>query len=174
MTYAEWEYLATWRFPAEYDRSETSSDPIANAPQGVVEGCRAVGLDLRCRRHGRDLDIASLWWTVSLLESGACHIGLEQVLRPRRRARGVSAAPEFSGVGFSGLHTGYTAAMNAVLIAEHVQDDLAGYEFIQWPVEGSRLLMPEVRDGQALWFDPGSGLVVSRIGELCSPSLPVR
>jgi hypothetical protein len=72
--------------------------------------------------------------------------------------------------GFS-IGRGYalatTPAQAMVWVASAVQDELAGYEFVQWPSDSWRLLTPELRDGDAVWVDPSSNNVVSQIGALC-------
>jgi SAM-dependent methyltransferase len=60
-----------------------------------------------------------------------------------------------------------TAGQAMVWVASAVQDELAGYEFVQWPSDGWRLLAPKVQGSEAVWVDPSTGAVVSPIGELC-------
>jgi len=47
-----------------------------------------------------------------------------------------------------------TPPQTMVWVASAVQDELAGFEFVQWPSDGWRLLTPEVRGGEAVWVDP--------------------
>jgi hypothetical protein len=51
------------------------------------------------------------------------------------------------GRGFT-LET--TPAQATVWVASVVQDELAGYEFVQWPSDGWRLLAPDLRGGKAV------------------------
>ena len=44
------------------------------------------------------------------------------------------------------------------------QDQLTGYEFVQWPAADRTVLAPELRDGRAVWTLRGA--VVAEIGEL--------
>lgn len=69
-----------------------------------------------------------------------------------------------AGRGFA-LET--TSAQAMVWVASALQDELAGYEFVQWPSEGSRLLVPDLRDSTAVWVDH-TGRKVARIGALCT------
>ena len=88
------------------------------------------------------------------MDSGACHIGCE--------------GTGLGGFGFGGPHLDHDFAIATKIIAEGVQDNLAGYSFIQWPIEGQRILLPQLRDGRAVWIDPRHDAMVSRIGELCA------
>jgi hypothetical protein len=65
-----------------------------------------------------------------------------------------------------------TPGQATVWIAEAIQDELAGYEFVQWPMAGQRLLDPQLVDGQALWVDTSTSRVVARIGSLCDDGRP--
>ncbi|WKG00830.1 hypothetical protein [Mycolicibacterium sp. HK-90] len=67
-----------------------------------------------------------------------------------------------AGRGFA-LDT--TPAQAMVWVASVVQDQLAGYEFVQWPSDGRRLLVPTLRGSDAVWVDH-SDRVVSPIGAL--------
>jgi hypothetical protein len=60
-----------------------------------------------------------------------------------------------------------TPAQAMVWVAEVVQEELAGHEFVQWPSDGWRLLTPELRNGDAIWVDPSTNRVVSQIDALC-------
>jgi hypothetical protein len=46
-----------------------------------------------------------------------------------------------------------SAAQASVWVAEKTQDELTGYEFVQWPIDGQRLLAPKMRNGEAVWVD---------------------
>ncbi|WP_135454768.1 hypothetical protein [Mycobacterium sp. DL99] len=70
------------------------------------------------------------------------------------------------GRGFA-LETSPAQAM--VWVASVVQDELAGYEFVQWPSDGWKLLAPDLRGGEAVWVDR-SDHVVAPIGALCDES----
>ncbi|HEX7823403.1 MAG TPA: hypothetical protein VF477_00745 [Mycobacterium sp.] len=58
-----------------------------------------------------------------------------------------------------------SAAQATVWLADDVQYELASYEFVMWPAEGSRVLAARIVNGQAVWVDAKTS-VVNRIGEL--------
>ena len=62
-----------------------------------------------------------------------------------------------------------TAAQALVWVADDVQYELAGYEFVQWPMAGRRILVPQIVGGRAAWVDPITGTAAAAIGELCPP-----
>ena len=55
----------------------------------------------------------------------------------------------------------------AVWVANTVQSDLAGYDFVQWPSQGQRMLLPRKRDDGPVWIDPHTDDTVAAVGELC-------
>lgn len=118
-----------------------------DAPAAWTRACAAVARDLRHLRHGREVVLDGLWWELTL-DGGY------------RVTAGWRPGPAYTGdVGGFNLGRGLTdttpAAHVAAWVAEIAQDELAGYEFVQWPTSrGGRLLTPAVRDGQALWIDP--------------------
>ena len=60
-----------------------------------------------------------------------------------------------------------TAAQATVWLAGDVQDELTGYQFVQWPIAGRRILVPQIIDGQARWVNPRTDAVIASVGELC-------
>ena len=60
-----------------------------------------------------------------------------------------------------------TDAQASVWLAGEVQEELAGFEFVQWPISGERILQPRIVHEDACWVDPATGVVVARIGNLC-------
>lgn len=64
------------------------------------------------------------------------------------------------------LETSPTQA--AVWLADDVQYELSGYEFVQWPIAGQRILHPRIIDDRPVWVDPATDEVTSGIGELCA------
>lgn len=85
----------------------------------------------------------------------------------------IGVMPTSSDTDISGFQVGagYTVETTkeqaAVWIADAVQTELAGYEFVQWPIDGPRLLRPMLRRGEAQWRD-ADGTAVALIGELCA------
>ncbi|SUF09205.1 Uncharacterised protein [Rhodococcus gordoniae] len=101
-----------------------------------------------------------------MLDTGDCHLILDAGRRPRRKTVGVTV---FKSVGFTGVRVDQSAPQAAVLIAGELQDQLAGgMPFVQWPIDGQRLLTPTFRDGHAVWIARSSDRVIAEIGYLCS------
>lgn len=67
------------------------SDAPDDAPTNIVGACYAVGRDLQCRWHGPDTYMHNCLWTVSLLDTGYCHLTLEAGPRPRHKTTGTVA-----------------------------------------------------------------------------------
>ena len=61
-----------------------------------------------------------------------------------------------------------SAAQALVWLAGDVQYELAGYEFVQWPIAGQRILDPRIVNDQAVWVEPSTNTVTAPIGELCA------
>ncbi|MFD4369806.1 hypothetical protein [Rhodococcus sp. NPDC058521] len=152
-------YVDVWKF------SITGPDSPDNAPENIVDACQAVGRDLQCRWHGPDTYMQNCMWTVSALDTGYCNIALEAGTRPRHKSAGTTT---LRGFGFGGPHIEQSIQDFTVLIAGEVQDQLAGgFPFVQWPIEGRRLLTPTSRDGRPVWVSTGSDRTISEIGSLC-------
>lgn len=146
------EYVEEWELPLV----PTSGH---GAPTQIVDACGAVGRDLHHRRHGPAIDLGSALWTVSLMEDGWCHVGLD---------RSASSSVSFA---FGGTHIDQSLEDATVRIADAVQTELAGHPpYVQWPIEERRLLLPSVRDGVAVWRDPRTDDKVCDIGLLASAS----
>jgi hypothetical protein len=140
-----------WRIPPDGHAQD-------DVPDQWVAGVEAVGRDLGCRRYGRAVSFEGVEWELTVMSGGWVSIGM------------VTLADDADLYQFS-IGRGYaletTPAQAMVWIAEVVQDELAGYEFVQWPSDGWRLLTPELRNGEAVWVDPSTDNVVSQIGALC-------
>lgn len=61
-----------------------------------------------------------------------------------------------------------SVAQAMVWLAEDVQYELTGYEFVQWPIAGQRILAPRLVEDHAVWAGPGTNTVTAPIGELCA------
>ncbi|MGS2811062.1 hypothetical protein [Nocardia sp. MW-W600-9] len=48
------------------------------------------------------------------------------------------------------------------------QTELGGYEFVQWPSRGGRVLRAREIDQAPVWLDPRTARMFAPIGELCS------
>ncbi|GAA1463046.1 hypothetical protein [Williamsia maris] len=141
----------TWRIPL----SGATEHPYL--PLAWLAAVTAVGHDLRFRRYGRRcrLDDASVAWDLTLVvhgDSDFVNIGMSPT---------TTCADGFGGfsVGRGYILTA-TAAQATLWVAEAVQDDLAGYEFVQWPSNGGRLFAPEVRDERAVWVHPDDSTTI--------------
>lgn len=155
MHWPMYEYVEQWRLPFVPNSGH-------GAPTQIVDACGAVGRDLYCRKHGPDEHLERSVWTIALLETGDCHVGLES--GPWHEAPELE---HFRGFSFGGLHIEQSLADATVVVADSVQGELAGYyPYIQWPIQEKRLLLPVVRDGTAVWRDPRTDLIVSAIGLL--------
>lgn len=154
-------YLKVWTFPI------AGPDAPDDAPANLVGACHAVGRDLQCRWHGPDTYVQNCLWTVSLVEDGYCHLRLEAGPRPRHKTAGTTT---LKSMGFGGPHIKQSLQELTVLIAGEVQDQLAcGMPFVQWPIDGQRLLMPFLRDGRPVWVAPSFDRMIAEIGALCTP-----
>ncbi|MGY4646459.1 hypothetical protein [Mycobacterium sp. URHB0021] len=149
MTFSEAD--RNWRIPL-----------IGQAPSGApdewVAALAAVALDLRCRRHGREVSLSGVDWELTVMSEGWVSIGM------------VTVADDTDLYKFSigrGHALETTTAQAMVWVAEVVQEELAGYEFVQWPSDGPRLLTADLRVCDAVWIDPSTDDVVSNIGALC-------
>lgn len=159
------EYVGIWNLSPISAEVVTSEGLDDMAPVNLVSGCRAVGRDLLCRREGRKLDLENYSWRVALLGSGYCHLSLHPGKREKPRDKKVSR--EFGGVGFGGLHIDQEMYELLYLIAEGVQDNLAGYSAVQWPINEQGILFPKVIEKQAMWVRSSTGEIFCPIGSLC-------
>ncbi|WP_454790239.1 hypothetical protein [Mycolicibacterium lutetiense] len=132
----------------------------SEVPGEWVAALAAVTRDLRCRRQGRAISLEGVEWALTVFSDRSVSIGMAPLT-------GEADLGSFSaGRGFA-LAT--TPAQAMVWAASVVQDQLAGYEFVQWPSDGWRLLAPDLEDGKAVWVDRNDR-VVSPIGALCDES----
>lgn len=118
----------------------------------------AVARDLRCHRYGRTVSFDNVAWELTENTDGSVYIGIAKL------ADDTDLYAFSQGRGYT-LTT--TTAQATVWIAQAIQDELAGYEWVQWPLDGWRLLIPEIRNGLAQWVNAVTGVAASPIGELC-------
>jgi hypothetical protein len=128
-----------------------------DAPDEWVAALAAVALDLRCRRHGRAISFDGVVWVLSVIAGDWVSIGMAKLTDD-------SDLGEFSIGRSYALETTSEQAM--VGVAEVIQEELAGYEFVQWRSDGGRMRSPVLRNGDAVWVDPSTNCVVSS-GALC-------
>lgn len=133
----------SWRVPLA-GRAPT------DVPDEWARALAAVAVDLRCRRQGRAITFDGVQWELT--------VSAEWV------SIGMATLTNDSDLGGFSIGRNYaletTPEQATVWVAEVVQEELAGYEFVQWPSDGWRLLAPELRDTEAVWVDPSTGGVV--------------
>lgn len=147
--------VLSWRFALPRGAVKIYDDPGFAAPDAWLAAIAAVARDLRCRQYGREFDVDWLMWELSVFDDWS-----------------VGVAGQARGLGGFGLRSFVStldtpAAEATVWIADMVQTDLAGYESIQWPSRGKRMLEPRLAGGDAVWIDTESGKSVAAIGGLC-------
>ena len=142
--------------------SWSGDDPPGDLPAAWASATRAVTRDLGCRQHGRSIGFDNVMWKIAADDGSVC-VGF--------------ALADDADVGAYQRCNSYrldtTAAQATVWMADDVQYELTGYEFVQWPIAGRRILVPQIIDDQATWVDPKTDAVIAPIGELCqAPSAP--
>lgn len=125
--------------------------PGVEAPAQWVDAILAVAHDLRYRQFGRTVDVDRLKWELAISNDYAVALGW-------REPYGFSVA--------IGMYMDATFGEAAVWVADTIQTELAGYEFVQWPSTGWQLLKPGLRSGRPVWVDPATTQIVAPIGEL--------
>lgn len=154
----------SWDAPERRWKFSFGDDPPDDLPAAWALASRAVTRDLGCRRHGRLISFHNVWWTI-LADDGSVCVGFELAgdadVGAYRRCNGYR------------LDT--TVAQATVWLADDVQYELTGYEFVQWPIAGQDILVPQIIVDRATWVDPTTGTVIALIGELCqAPDTPPR
>jgi hypothetical protein len=134
-----------------------NGSPPKDLPSPWATAVAAVSRDIRYRRHGREIDVELLVWELTINANGSMYIGMAITSEP-------ADLPSFAGG--SGLPVDASAAQATVGVAETTQDELTGYEFVQWPIDGQRLLAPKIQNGEAVWVNTSTHTIVSPIGEL--------
>lgn len=147
----------SWDVPDRFWRFAIGGDPPVDLPDAWATAVRAVTRDLDCRRQGRPITFANVEWRFVVSDEWVA-VGFE--------------APGDADVGAYQRCLSYrletSAAQALVWLADDVQYELAGFEFVQWPVAGRRILHPRIVDGYAVWVEPNTDAVTSPIGELCA------
>lgn len=145
----------TWRIPLADNASGAGEGPGFDPPEPWTQALAAVARDLRCLTFGRDVKVGRLEWNFAINGEYYVSIGWQG-------AGGIS--------GFScghGLTMDATFGEAAVWVADTVQGELAGYDFVQWPSWGRHLLVPRLLAGEPVWVDPHGEMVIGPIGQLC-------
>lgn len=144
-----------WRLPMFDDESGFVDGPGFNPPAPWTQALAAVGRDLRCLRYGWYADTDRLVWDLAINGDYYVSIGWQGV-------RGIGGF----GIG-GGLSMDATFGEAAAWTAEVVQDNLAGFDFVQWPSRGRHLLVPRLCAAEPFWVDPRGDVTISPIGKLC-------
>jgi hypothetical protein len=146
-----------WSAPERRWRFGIGDDPPGEIPASWASATRAVTRDLSCRRHGRPISFCNVMWTIQV-DHGFVSVGFALA--------GDADLGAYSRCKSYRLVT--TAAQAAVWMADDIHEELAGYEFVQWPIANQRILDPRLVDDQAVWLDPATGAIVASIGGLCA------
>lgn len=144
-----------WRFPLYAGSGQQMGNPEFEPPKAWVRALDAVARDLRCFRVGREVTLDRLVWEFEINSDYCVAIGWES-------ANGIGGFSRCDGMSMDAAYADATA-----WVAETVQTDLAGYEFVQWPSKGRQLLRAQAVETGARWVDPNDGTVVADIGSLC-------
>ncbi|MFC6011118.1 hypothetical protein [Nocardia lasii] len=127
-----------------------------DVPQAWMDAVVAVAGDMGCLRFGREVVLDRLVWEFSIGAAYTVAIGW----RPGSDLGGFTKG--------EGVPMGADFGDAAVWVADTVQGELAGYEFVQWPSHGRHLLRPRRVDGIPVWVDPITDQMVCAIRELCA------
>jgi hypothetical protein len=152
--------MIPWRYNTDeliWNCAISASDVPPDLPEEWAAALVAVGHDLRHRRYGRPVVFDNVVWELRL--DGEYFMSI-----------GMSTTADHADIGGFSIGQGFTldttAAQATLWVAETVQDDLAGYEFVQWPSDGWAMLKPVIRDDVAVWVDHSTDHAVARIGAL--------
>jgi hypothetical protein len=134
-----------------------ASAPTASALASVIVPCSRVAHDLLTEPHVTARLINLEWW---------CGYDPEHLPPASWMTIGLKAESQArfgSGVDLSMQTFALTARL-----AEVVQDDLTGYEFIEWPTcpRHRSLMLPDVYESEAWWSCKGPNSHRVRIGTL--------
>lgn len=128
-------------------------DPPGDLPGAWAAAAWAVSRDLACPRYGGPNSVVGMAWSFKAFD-GAIAVGFDGFSPIYHRCMGYL------------LETG--AAQATVWLAGDVQYELAGSEWLQWPLAGRHMLDPRIVDGQAMWMEPSADTITAPIGALCT------
>ncbi|MEV6060859.1 hypothetical protein AB0L62_12735 [Nocardia asteroides] len=129
--------LLVWRLSRTASGIGVIDSPSAGVdpPTVWVDAITAVASDLRVQRHGRDIDPDRLVWELAITVDDTIMIGW-----------GTTGPVGEFRVG-EGMPAASSATTAAVAVADIAQTELGGYEFVQWPSRGGRVLRARDVDG---------------------------
>lgn len=142
----------SWTVALHQDRFEVYECPGIEAPEPWIHAFKAVTSDLQCLRYGRSINVDKVIWNFSIDSEYLITLGWE-------------GSESFRVTNAWTLESSFEDV--AVWVADAVQTNLSGYEFVQWPSRGGHILTPAIRNNAAVWIDPQTKKVISPIGELC-------
>lgn len=145
-----------WRFTVPDAGPDWHEHPGVEVPESWLRAVLAVARDLRCLRHGRDVRVDRLMRELTVTGDYSVGIGWHT-------SGGVGGFASSAGLSMDAPWT-----ESAVWVADTVQTELAGYEFVQWPMWGRHPLTPRASETGPVWVDPHTDGVVAAIGDLCS------
>jgi hypothetical protein len=146
----------SWDVPDRRWQFVIGDDPPDGLPTAWATASQAITRDLGCRRHGRPITFTNVAW---------CFLASDASM-----AVGFELAGEASVDAYQrcrGYRVNTSTAQALAWLADDVQSALTGYEFVQWPIAGQRILEPRIVDDQAVWVDPRNDAIIAPIGGLC-------
>ncbi len=143
-----------WRFVWRDGHADFYEHPGVDPPPAWMDALGSVARDLRCLRFGRDIRIDRLIWDLAINGDYFVAIGWQ--------------GPRLGGFSRGeGMTMDASSEEAAVWVADAVQTELAGYEFVQWPSRGRQLYLARLRGNRSVWIDPHTDTTVAPVGGLC-------
>ncbi|MFB7873765.1 hypothetical protein ACFC06_00830 [Nocardia sp. NPDC056064] len=148
--------LLVWRLGRTVSGIGVIDSPGAgiDPPAVWVDAITAVASDLRVLRYGRAIDPDRLVWELAITGDDTIVIGW-----------GATGPVGGFRVG-EGMPAASSATTAVIAVADIAQTELGGYEFVQWPCRGGRVLRARDVGGVAVWLDPRTARVIAPVGEL--------
>lgn len=147
------EAVLEWRFAMRGGVIDLYDHPGFDGPDTWLDAVAAVARDLHCLRHGREINVDRIIWGLAVNDDWLVMVGWQ--------------GPRLDGFACGGLMLDTPFAEVVAWIADAVQTELAGNEFVQWPSRGQRLLKPQLGEDGPVWIDTAAGEPVAAIGNLC-------
>jgi hypothetical protein len=143
----------SWDVPDRSWRFGMGGEPPGDLPDAWAAAALAVSRDLTCQRYGGTSSVVGMAWSFQASD-GAIAVGFDGLTGIYHRCMGYL------------LDT--SAPQATVWLAGDVQYELAGFEWMQWPIAGQNMLDARIVDDHAVWVQPGTNAVAAPIGELCT------